>query len=59
MQAVHTEPNTESADLDKHRLVAALLDLLIASDPFGINDPDLISARHQARVLLRRHLGGE
>jgi hypothetical protein len=63
MQAICT-PDTPPAhpvapvDLEKRRLVRALLDLLVASDPYGINDPEMESARQEARVLLQRQLGG-
>ena len=54
LPAAHDAP----VDLEKRRLVQALLDLLVASDPYGINDPDMESARQEARVLLRRQFGG-
>jgi len=58
MQAVpNPAPDSQPVDLTTRRLVDALVDLLVASDPYGISDPDLISARHEARVVLRRHLG--
>jgi len=58
MQAVPSELSQAPIDLEKHRLVQALLDLLVASDPYGVGDAELESARHEARVLLQRQFGG-